>query len=166
MSKNAIKKMLYLTIRRRGDVGHIVFEMEPYYRNSKRYIIRGKPINFYDKKILLRDDELKESMGFNLIQGLFIYGKNEPEPENRVWSQIVYPHFRETETVLRIDTEIYRYKPTRIFCGDLLLPSLDLDVVSGDESFKRLLAEYVLTYLPLSEELCMMSDENDANARA
>lgn len=95
MTDSTIKQMLYITIRRKGDVGHIIFEMEPYYRNSKRYIIRGKSIDSCNKQILLRDDELKESLGFNLIQGLFIYGKNEPEPENRVWSQIVYPHFRE-----------------------------------------------------------------------
>lgn len=155
-----IKQMLYMTIRRKADYGHVIFEMEPYYKRSRRYTRRSYEIDVFEKQLLLRDDELKEKIGFGLVLSLFIYGENEHDPENRVWSQIAYPHFEGAQTVIRLDMEPYRYKSSRVYCGELLLPSLNMDIVVRDESFKRTLSEHMLRYLPITAELCMMRDDN------
>ncbi|MFN3700703.1 MAG: hypothetical protein ACK4VI_04170 [Alphaproteobacteria bacterium] len=161
MTDTPHKQMLYLTLRERdGDV-YIIYELEPHYRRQNRRIDTVKYINSHDSRLLLRDDALKDSLGFSLILGLFTNGIHQTDPDLRIWwSQIVYPHLHHGKSVLRLDAEPSGYKPVRQkFCGELLLPTLDYDALLDDESFKRTLAEYVLRYLPISEELCLMHED-------
>ncbi len=151
------KQMLYLSIHGHNQQPYIRFEIEPYYARLKRRIDTEQDIDMFDNRILLRDTELKERLGLWLILCLLVQYKF-PDRKDRSWSCVVYPHFRGKQAVLRTDTETYQYMPEREYCGELLLESLDMDLEAENTPYKQTLAERVLTYLPISEELCMQED--------
>jgi len=150
--------MLCLSFHYKDQSGYIRFESEPYYSRLNRLRHTSKDIDIVDKGLLLRDAVFKESLAFSILLSLLV-GKSYPNGKERDLAQIVYPHMSQGNTVIRIDEEKYEFKPHRQFLEELPLPSLDKDQVYPDEGFKQVLAERILTHLPISEELCMHESE-------
>lgn len=158
MSQVVQKQMLWISVHRQDSEPYLKLELESYYRKLNRRIYTEKSIDVFDKKILLRDQEFKLNLGFSLIL-LLLVDKGLADYKGRYWAALVYPHYRGQQTVIRLDEEVYHEQPQRKFCCTIPLFGLSMEQEAKNRSFRKVLAENVLKYLPISEELCMRMDD-------
>lgn len=140
------KQMLYISVREEDP--SLYFEIEPYYSRQDRQIHTERPLESFDPAVLIKDDTYLEDVGFSLILRLLL-PESLKDSKGRAWAQIVYPHERHGNPVLRIDEEPYQYKPHREFCTSMALSTMDVGKAIEDEDLKIQVVKIVLRYLPL-----------------
>ena len=155
MSDVLQKQMLCISIQEKDNPErrHLRFESEPYYRRrTRRIYTECYPdkfgINDISENGFLNNDLFLEDIGFALIVRLLVHNDME-DREGWNLAQIIYPHHRSDNPVLRIDEEQYEHKSHRKFCARLPLASLDRSKEISNEELKRAIACTVLKHLPL-----------------
>lgn len=140
--------MLCLSIQDWDHNPYLRFEIEPYYPRQNRRVYSEQDLVSLDNHAILEDAEFLEELGFRTILRLLVVGKSRGQS----WAQIIYPHQRRVNAVLRVDEEFYEYKPHRIFCADILSVTLEKDQVLKDKNLMTKIGKTILTYLPLQAE--------------
>lgn len=143
------KQMLCISVQDHNSDPHLIFEIEPYYsRKTRRIFMERAPENYnidcFDNQTCLDNLAFVWDVGYALILGLLVY-----EQPGDYEAQIVYPHHRCGNPVLRIDEEPYEYKRHRKFCAAMPLPTLDMDEGTGNNTLLFKTGKTVLEHLPL-----------------
>ncbi len=140
--------MLYISTHQNECDYILRFELQDYYRRRDRSVVAEQQLDTFEANILVNDPLFYERMIDYIITGIgceidgLIGGDKYP-------CQILYPFFRNSKDVLRLDREYYLYKKERQLCKELCFQYSDAKALGEDNMLKSKIGRIICQYLPL-----------------
>lgn len=149
--------MLCLSTQKR-DAGIVICPaLYEYYPYKQRWVCTSKVLNNCSSNLLLEDAEFIDDLTYKILLHL-------PEPDTRkTWRfkkecLLLYPSNRNGRNIIAFGNQAFSEKNLIENYEEIFIDMKLLEGIFFNSSFKNVLAHKILTYLPISEDLCLIDD--------